>query len=323
MLVEFVAFTLPELHAAIDWAREPVFLEQELRPVLRQAAVGRRVVDLIVQVWLQSGETTWLLVHVEVQGRVETDFAERMFTYAALLHLRFRAKGARRSRRQAIAGPPPVGLVGLAILTDANATWRPGDYRWGWETYGIAYRYRALKLADWRDRAALLAGDDRPFAWVIRSWLAAQEAGETETAQADARRAIGRQLLQARRQARLDAAQVLAILIFLGALSNLSDALLESIDQELGLTEEATMPEVLSYFERRAMARGVEQGTEQGREEVVLMLLAERCGPLNAALRDQIAALSGDALMALGKALLNFAGQADLRRWLDEHAAQN
>lgn len=147
MLAEFVAFALPDLHAAIDWGREPVFLEQELRPVLRQAAVGRRVVDLIVQVWLQNGETTWLLVHAEVQGRVESDFAERMFTYAALLHLRYRARGARRARRQ-VAVSPPSGLVGIAILTDANANWRPGDYQWGWETYGIAYRYRALKLAD-------------------------------------------------------------------------------------------------------------------------------------------------------------------------------
>jgi Domain of unknown function (DUF4351) len=324
MLTEFVAFALPDLHAAIDWAREPVFLEQELRPVLRQATLGRRVVDLIVQVWLQNGETTWLLVHAEVQGRVEIDFAERMFTYAALLHLRYRARRARRSRRQAAEADvlPPTGLVGLALLTDANATWHPGDYTWGWHTYGISYRYHVLKLTDWRDRAELLAGDNRPFAWVIRSWLAVQEAGQSETAQATARRTIGRQLLLARRQGQLDAAQVLAILIFLGALSGLPDAQLEAIDQELGLTEEATMPEVLSYFERRAIERGRERGVLLARLELVLLLLPEQCGPLDESLREQVAALDADALLALGVALLYFTGEPDLRRWLEQHTSR-
>ena len=46
LLREFVAFALPGLHLEVDWSRAPVFLEQELRPILRQAALGRRVGDL-------------------------------------------------------------------------------------------------------------------------------------------------------------------------------------------------------------------------------------------------------------------------------------
>jgi hypothetical protein len=49
MLAEFVAFALPDLHAEVDWGRDPVFLEQELGPLLRQAAAGRRVADVVVQ----------------------------------------------------------------------------------------------------------------------------------------------------------------------------------------------------------------------------------------------------------------------------------
>jgi len=58
LLAEFVAFALPELYTEVDWGREPVFLEQELRSVLRQAAAGRRVADLVVQLWLRDGRAT-------------------------------------------------------------------------------------------------------------------------------------------------------------------------------------------------------------------------------------------------------------------------
>jgi hypothetical protein len=319
MLAEFVAFALPELHAAIDWSREPVFLEQELRPVLRQAAVGRRVADLVAQVWLQNGATTWLLAHVEIQGRAEADFAARMFAYAALLNLRYHAP---RAKRQVAANPPPAppaGLVGVAVLTDTDAGWRPSDYGWGWGEYGITYRFKVLKLADWRAVAATLEDDRRPFAWVIQTWLAVQDAGRTEDAQADARRTIGRRLVAARRAGSLDAAQAFAIYTFLDALGGLPDALGEAIDQELQLVGEATMPEVLNRYERRALARG----REEGREEVVLLLLAERCGPLDTGLQEQVTALDGDALLALGKALLDFTGQDDLRQWLARHAARD
>lgn len=158
---------------------------------------------------------------------------------------------------------------------------------------------------------------------MIRSWLAAQEAGQATEAQADARRAIGRQLLQARRQGRLDAAQVLAILIFLGALSGLSDTLLESIDQELGLTEEATMPEVLSYFERRAMERGVEQGQAEGTRTTVFRLLARKGITLNDPIEARIQSLGLEDLLGLAEAVLDFHNRDDLDRWLDQRSAQD
>lgn len=112
---------LPELHEAIDWTRTPVSLEQELRPILRQMALKQRVAGLVTQVWLRSGEATWLLIHAEVQGAGEPDFAERMYTCAALLHVNYRV----RSGRRAPSGQTPTasqGIVGVALLTDS---WMP------------------------------------------------------------------------------------------------------------------------------------------------------------------------------------------------------
>ena len=56
----------------------------------------------MAQVWLTTGEAQWLLIHVEVQDRHEDDFAERMYTYAALLHLHYRVRpGRSRAARDA------------------------------------------------------------------------------------------------------------------------------------------------------------------------------------------------------------------------------
>lgn len=43
--------------------------------------IGIRRVDKLVDVQLKSGEHVWLLIHIEVQRRSESDFAERMFVY--------------------------------------------------------------------------------------------------------------------------------------------------------------------------------------------------------------------------------------------------
>jgi hypothetical protein len=78
LLPEFMAFAAPELHAATDWAVPPVFLDKEFATIARQAAVGGRTADLIVELRLRSGGLSLLVLHVEVQGQAEADFSARM-----------------------------------------------------------------------------------------------------------------------------------------------------------------------------------------------------------------------------------------------------
>ena len=56
-------------------------LDKELQPIVRQSKQGRRYVDKLVKVWLQSGAERWLLFHVEVQTWKEGDFPKRMHVY--------------------------------------------------------------------------------------------------------------------------------------------------------------------------------------------------------------------------------------------------
>lgn len=77
---EFMAFFFPDAHADIDWDRGYDFLDKELQAVVRDAELGRRLADKLARVTARDGAEDWLLVHIEVQGQVESDFAKRMFT---------------------------------------------------------------------------------------------------------------------------------------------------------------------------------------------------------------------------------------------------
>ncbi|MFM8766646.1 MAG: hypothetical protein ACKOD9_02360, partial [Rubrivivax sp.] len=64
---EFMAFYFPEAHAAIDWARPHTFPNQELRKVVRDAASGKRFVDVLVRVTGLDETVQLLYIHVEEQ----------------------------------------------------------------------------------------------------------------------------------------------------------------------------------------------------------------------------------------------------------------
>ena len=79
-LAEFFAFCLPHVYTEIDWSRAAVPLDKELQQVVRDAEIGRRLADKLVQVWRQDGTDAWVLIHIEVQSQEEVDFAQRMFS---------------------------------------------------------------------------------------------------------------------------------------------------------------------------------------------------------------------------------------------------
>src|SRR5881409_1875509 len=78
---DFLAFFFPLVHAEIAWEHGYEFLDTELERVVRDATIGRRYADKLVKVFLRAGQETWLLIHVEIQGYPDPDFAQRMFVY--------------------------------------------------------------------------------------------------------------------------------------------------------------------------------------------------------------------------------------------------
>ncbi|NLW05221.1 MAG: hypothetical protein GX029_08375, partial [Pseudomonadaceae bacterium] len=73
----------------MDWSKGYSFLNNELEQITKDAKTGRRYADKLVKVYYQNGTEEWLLIHVEIQGDPQPDFAERMFTYWCLLRMQY------------------------------------------------------------------------------------------------------------------------------------------------------------------------------------------------------------------------------------------
>jgi hypothetical protein len=127
----FMALFLPEAHQGIDWSMGHDFLDKELQQVVRDAELGRRLVDKLVRVWRKDGEEAWVLIHIEVQGQVDAEFAKRMYLY----HYRLFDRHNR-----------PV--VSLAVLGDDRENWRPDHF--GYDLWGCRMRleFPTAKLLD-------------------------------------------------------------------------------------------------------------------------------------------------------------------------------
>ncbi len=157
-LPSFLALYFPAVHAAIDWTRSHEWLNTELRQVVRDAEMGKRLADVLVKVWRKDGQESWLLIHIEVQGWPEQDFAQRLFVYHYRIFDRY--------NRQ---------VVTLAVLADDHPNWRPDRFayhEWGCR---LDFQFPMVKLLDFLGREAVLEASDNPFAIVTRAQLAAMQ----------------------------------------------------------------------------------------------------------------------------------------------------
>ncbi len=80
-LEEFFRFFFPQVHAGIDFLAGYRYLDKELAQILFGPSSARREVDKLLQVQWRDGRDELILLHVEVQGQAEAEFAARMCQY--------------------------------------------------------------------------------------------------------------------------------------------------------------------------------------------------------------------------------------------------
>ena len=298
----FMSFFFPEIHAEIDWSLGYEFLDQELSQVVRDAEIGKRLVDKLVKVWTRSGCETWVLLNIEVQSQEESNFSDRIFTY------HYRLKDCYN-----------VPIVNLVILGDDRSNWRPDTYQtrqWGCE---VDFRFPIVKLLDYQDLWTELEEIRNPFAIVTMAHLKTKETRKDFVARREWKFRLTRMLYERD----YDRQDILNLYRFLDWILELPDELKQGFRADLKRYEEEKKMPYITSIERMGIAEGLEQGLAQGRQEgqrsLILRLLTRQVGEVPEGVRDRIKQLPIEKLEAIGEALFDFTQLADLAQWLESN----
>ena len=286
-----MAFYFPDAYAEIDWAKEHVFLDQELRAVVQDAELGKRFVDRLVRVNVLNGCESWIYIHVEVQGTKQAEFAERMFVYNYRLFDRYKR---------------PV--ASLAVLADEHKEWKPTSY--GFTVLGCRHilEFPVAKLTDYAEKVDDLLASDNAFGLITVAHILTQQTRKQHQERYEAKLRLVRLLYK--RQ--WDKQRVIDLFSVLDWLMQLPEWLNSQVWQELETIEESKKVQYITSVERIGMAKGIAKGRIEGRVEgrvegvsrLLRRQLERRFGVLPEWASDQLTRASEQQLEVWGEALL-------------------
>ncbi len=215
---------------------------------MRDAELGRRFVDKLVKVWTLGGDEIWVLIHIEVQGQVDSDFAERMYVY--------NYRSFDRYRRH---------VCSLAILADEQADWNP--HKFSYELWGCksSLQFPTVKLLKYRRRISQLEQHQNPFALVVLAHLRALASRKAPDKRLKWKTHVVK-ILYDKGYSRQNILELLRFIDWVLVLpQELEDRFIAIVEQ---YEERETMRYITSW-ERAGLQRGLEKGLEQGLEQGV------------------------------------------------------
>ena len=147
---DFLRFFNPDAEKLLDIDRGFEFLDKELEQVFppENDEYSPKVIDKLVKVFTRSGQEKWVLVHVEVQGQYQQDFARRMFTYFYRLLDKYQKP-----------------ITAYAIFTEAISKERPNSFEIEFMGTSLNYTFNTYKIASQSNEE--LHASNNPFAMVV------------------------------------------------------------------------------------------------------------------------------------------------------------
>lgn len=266
---------------------------------MRDAELGKRLVDKLVKIYRTGGEETWVLVHVEVQSQEESNFAQRMYVYHYRIFDRYQRS-----------------IASLAVLGDERANWRPNQFSdelWGCE---VKFRFPVIKLLDYKQRWQELEASRNPFATVVMAHLKAQETRN------DARERFSSKLYLTRRlyEQGYEREDVINLFQFIDWIMSLPEELEQNFWREVTQLEEERRMPYISSVERIGIQKGIQQGIQQIRQillESIELSLRQRFGDEGLEVLPEISEIEDvEQLRAILRGLLSTVNTLDELRQL-------
>ena len=233
----------PSKDSEISWSRGFEFLDKELQQVVRDAELGRRLVDKLVKIYRTGGEEAWVLIHVEVQSQEESDFAERMFVYNYRIYDRYKRS-----------------VASLAVLGDERISWRPNQF--GYQLFGceVGFKFPVVKLLDYQEQWSELEASRNPFATVVMAHLKAIETRNNRPLRKQWKLTLTKRLYEQG----FSREDVINLFRFIDWVMSLPLELEQEFQQELSEYEEERRMPYITSIERSGIRQGLLKGISLG-----------------------------------------------------------
>jgi hypothetical protein len=258
----FLEFFFPRIYEAIDFTKKIEFLSEELRKIVPDSKVGKRIVDVLAKVYLKGNpKYICLFIHIEVQGQPQANFMERMYVYNYRPFDKYREKG--------------VQVISLAVLTDEDINYRPNEYIVSLLGFELKMKIPIVKIIDYNlkeDLCNQLETSTNPMTMVVKAHLKNFEVKkESDNKKSSVKWGLMRQCYErgySKKSTRI-------LLKFIDWIIRLPDELEKQLTEKIiKFEEEYKMPYVTSW-ERIGEERGKEIGEETGIEKGKLQTARE------------------------------------------------
>lgn len=160
---DFLRFFFPDADKLFDMKKGFQFLDKELEQLFPapENMQSPRFVDKLVKVFSRTGKEEWFLVHIEIQGYNDKDFAKRMFHY--FYH---------------ILDKYGKSVTAIAIFTDTNKKFKLALYEYDYLGTKNTFQFNTYKVIEQDEK--VLEKSDNPFAIIVLTVLLALKSGKLD-----------------------------------------------------------------------------------------------------------------------------------------------
>ena len=300
-LQQLLQLLFEDIHDDIDWSKPFRFHDKELREVLRDLKQGKLNADLLVEVYLKSGDSLIIYLHIEVQAEWEAEFPKRIFGY--------------NGRFGTLLKKPVASLV---VFADGNPNWAPNAYVLKCPTGKTETRFTfdTVKILDFknqRERLEKLVKAKNVAALVILAQLDAIEAGGDSPKKLEMRKGLIRRMFEAglAREQIFVLFRILDHILFLKPPEKLTfkDWLADYLDEE-------PMP-LVSTFDIIC-----EEREEKGRVEFAIAICERYVGKLPKKTKELVRKFDEEALLDLQAVATQAKSAKELNSWIKERSGK-
>jgi predicted transposase/invertase (TIGR01784 family) len=255
---DFLRFFYPDADQLFDIERGFEYLDKELDQLFPpdEDIYALKYVNKLVKVFMRNGQEEWILIHIEVQGYTDRDFAKRMFQYYYRILDKY-----------------DKPITAFAIFADANKSFHPKHYKRGFLGTEVYYSYNTYKIIDQDDEQ--LEASNNPFAMAVLTAKLALSGKKMKDEQLfDLAFGLAKRLLS-KQIPKLKIRKVMSFLRHYLHFEN--NEMIVKFEQEISILTERSITMGIEEFlldqaEKKGIQKGIEKGIEKNTKETALKM---------------------------------------------------